>query len=157
MTNISKMPFIKWTGSKRKQAPYIVNQFPKKFDTYYECFLGGGSVMHELLNRIYNKEIKCNKIICSDINRDLIMLWQMFVDKDKRQKLFDYYCDLHNKLKERADYKSGNVTPEHIKKCQSLYYEKRDEYNDYIERNKYCEERAMLFFFGLLARLSMVL
>lgn len=146
MSDTSKMPFVKWTGSKRKQAPYIVDQFPKEISTYYECFLGGGSVMHELLNRIYNGKIKCHRIICSDINRDLIMLWQMLADKDKRQKLFDYYCNLHYKLKERAEYKGGDVTPEHVKKCQSLYYEKRDEYNGYIERNEYCEERAMLFF-----------
>ena len=30
---ISKTPFIKWTGSKRKQAPYIVDQFPKNINT----------------------------------------------------------------------------------------------------------------------------
>lgn len=40
-----KTPFIKWTGSKRKQAPYIVSQFPKEINTYYECFVGGASVL----------------------------------------------------------------------------------------------------------------
>lgn len=146
MGDTSKMPFIKWTGSKRKQAPYIVDQFPKEINTYVECFLGGGSVMHELLNRIYLGEITCKRIICSDVNIDLITLWRMLADKEKRQKLFDYYCDLHYKLKERAGYVGGDVTEEHVRKCQTLYYEKRDEYNGYIERNEYTEERAMLFY-----------
>ena len=99
MSDTSKMPFIKWTGSKRKQAPYIVDQFPQNIDTYYECFLGGGSVMHELLNRIYKGEIKCQSIVCCDINKDLIMLWEMLANKEKRQKLFDYYCGLHYQIK----------------------------------------------------------
>ena len=59
----NKQVFIKWTGSKRKQAPEIVDNFPKEINTYYECFLGGGSVLHELLNRIYSGEIKYKKII----------------------------------------------------------------------------------------------
>jgi DNA adenine methylase len=146
MTNISKTPFIKWTGSKRKQAPEIVNKFPKEINIYCECFLGGGSVLHEILNRIYNKEIKCNRIICCDINIDLITLWRMLADKSKRQKLLDFYNNLHYQLKERAGYIDGEITNEHVKKCQTLYYEKRDEYNRYIERKEYCDERAMLFY-----------
>jgi hypothetical protein len=40
---------IKWTGSKRRQAKQIVAQFPRKIATYYEPFLGSGSVLYELL------------------------------------------------------------------------------------------------------------
>jgi D12 class N6 adenine-specific DNA methyltransferase len=40
---------IKWTGSKRRQAKQIVAQFPRKIATYYEPFLGSGSVIYELL------------------------------------------------------------------------------------------------------------
>lgn len=130
MTKTSKMPFIKWTGSKRKQAPYIVSQFPKAIDTYYEPFVGGGSVMHELLNEIALGNIKCNKIICSDVNTDLIDVWNLFKNKDTRYKLYDFYCNLHQKLKDRAEYKEGDeVTREQVQKCQTLYYEQRDIYN----------------------------
>lgn len=147
MNEISKLPFIKWTGSKRKQAPYIVSKFPKEIDTYYECFVGGASVLHELLNEIYLGNIKCNKIICSDLNRDLINIWNIFIDKTKRQKLFDYYCNLHNELKYRANYVEGTeVTKEDIKKCQTLYYEMRNKYNSFIEKNIYNDERAMIFY-----------
>ena len=129
MATTSKTPFIKWTGSKRKQAPEIVDKFPKEIDTYYECFLGGGSVMHELLNRIYNKEIKCNRVVCCDLNKDLIHVFNIFKNKDTRKKLFDYYCELHYKLKEMADAEHTEDPYEQIKKCQVLYYQKRDELN----------------------------
>lgn len=64
-------PVIKWSGSKRSQASEIIKYFPKNIDTYYEPFIGGGSMMRELLD----SDIKVNKIICSDINEDLINLW----------------------------------------------------------------------------------
>lgn len=146
MSNICSKPFIKWTGSKRLQAKAIVNKFPKEINTYCECFLGGGSVLHEVLNRIYNGEMKCNRIVCCDINTDLITLWRMLADKTRRQKLLEFYSELHYKLKERAGYTEGDVTKEHVKKCQTLYYEMRDKYNGYIERKEYCDERAMLFY-----------
>lgn len=129
MPEISKTPFIKWTGSKRKQAPEIVDKFPKKINTYYECFLGGGSVMHELLNRIYKKEIQCNRIICCDVNKDLINIFNIFKNKETRQKLLNYYSNLHYKLKELADVENTKDPYEQIKKCQVLYYEMRDKLN----------------------------
>lgn len=143
---ITTKPFIKWTGSKRSQAKVIVDKFPKEINIYCECFVGGGSVLHELLNRIYNKEIKCNRIVCCDINTDLITLWRMLIDKNKRQKLLEYYTCLHYKLKARAGYIDGPMTTEHVKLAQTLYYEMRDKYNEYIVNDIYNEERAMIFY-----------
>lgn len=144
--SLTKMPLIKWSGSKRKQAPYIVSKFPKYIDTYYECFVGGGSVFHELLKQIYEGNIKCNHIVCSDINKDLINIWNMFLNKDTREELFNYYCELSTELIRRAEI---DTTPNHrdqVKKCQSLYYEMRSKYNSYIDNNEYSKERTMIFF-----------
>lgn len=145
-TKISKTPFIKWSGSKRKQASYIVSQFPKIIDTYYECFVGGASVLHELLNQIALGNISCKHIVCSDINKDLINVWNMFVDKNTRQQLYNYYCDLYNELVRRAEV---DITPDlrdQVAKCQSLYYEKRDQYNKWIDNNEWPIERTMTFY-----------
>ena len=125
----SKTPFIKWTGSKRKQAPEIVDKFPKKINTYYECFLGGGSVLHELLNRISIGEIECNKIVCCDINKDLINVFNIFKNKDTRHKLLEYYSNLHYQLKEMADIENTPDLSEQVKKSQVLYYQQRDKLN----------------------------
>jgi len=69
---ISKFqPVIKWSGSKRTQSENIISKFPKQIDTYYEPFCGGCSILRQLLD----SDIKVNKYICSDINRELIELW----------------------------------------------------------------------------------
>lgn len=66
-------PVIKWSGSKRKQSQEIISHFPNEINTYYEPFVGGGSVMYQLLS----SNIKVNRLVCSDINEDLIKLWNM--------------------------------------------------------------------------------
>jgi len=139
----NKQVFIKWTGSKRKQAPEIVDMFPKEIDTYYECFLGGGSVLHELLNRIYSNEIKCNKIICCDINPDLIGIWNML--KNNRQELFDSYVEQYNeviRLKNEAKARTDDEA-EITKHMGTLYYANRDKMNSLPPG---CDERIKLFY-----------
>lgn len=90
-------PVIKWTGSKRKQSEEIISHFPKEIDTYYEPFLGGGSVMYRLLI----SEIKINNLICSDVNEDLINLWNMIKIEPKR--LAEGYESLWNELNKDDD------------------------------------------------------
>lgn len=67
-------PVIKWSGSKRSQSNEIINLMEdREYDTYYEPFVGGGSVLFQLLKS--NKRFK--KYVCSDINNDLISLWNL--------------------------------------------------------------------------------
>ena len=79
---ISKMPqgkprsdscLVKWTGSKRTQARAIVSRFPEKIRTYYEPFVGGGSILYEVLGG----RLAVNRIRCSDTCAPLIALWQL--------------------------------------------------------------------------------
>ena len=37
-------PFVKWAGGKQNLAAHLVGYFPSAFETYYEPFVGGGSV-----------------------------------------------------------------------------------------------------------------
>lgn len=37
-------PVIKWSGSKRSQSDEILKHFPNEIDTYFEPFVGGGSI-----------------------------------------------------------------------------------------------------------------
>lgn len=59
-------PVIKWSGSKRSQAKVIVDNAPENFNTYYEPFLGGGSILYA---------INPKKAVCGDICKPLIDLW----------------------------------------------------------------------------------
>ena len=85
-------PVIKWSGSKRSQANKILEFFPKEIDTYYEPFVGGGSVIKKLLS----SDIKVNRYICSDINNDLIDLWNLI--KSSPVLVADRYEEMWNEL-----------------------------------------------------------
>jgi DNA adenine methylase len=84
---------VKWLGSKRRQARSIVERFPRRIETYREPFLGGGSVLYELLV----SEIKVERIECSDICRPLIGIWKLA--KKKPDVLLASYSRLWNRLR----------------------------------------------------------
>jgi len=44
-------PFVKWVGGKQAIASKLIEYFPTTFRTYYEPFIGGGSVFFSLLPR----------------------------------------------------------------------------------------------------------
>lgn len=67
----SFQPVVKWSGSKRTQAFTIISRFPKTFNTYYEPFIGGGSVLYALHPQ---------KAVCGDICSPLIALWNKIKD-----------------------------------------------------------------------------
>lgn len=90
-------PVIKWSGSKRSQAENIISYFPKEIDTYYEPFCGGASVLRRLLS----SNIKVNRYICSDLNSDLIELWNEI--KDNPAQVFNHYKILWNEMNSSED------------------------------------------------------
>lgn len=113
MVIIKFEPVIKWSGSKRALSEEIVKYFPKEIDTYYEPFCGSCSVMFQLLN----SDIKVNKYICSDVNKELI----------------DYFNIVkNNPVSIYKEYKSRwetLISFDEIKDKQIYYNEIRDSYN----------------------------
>lgn len=63
--------FIRWPGGKRWLVPMLLNVCPNDFETYYEPFLGGGSVYFAL---------EPKRAVISDINAELINLYQIMRD-----------------------------------------------------------------------------
>lgn len=91
---------IKWSGSKRSQSSSICDKIPNKsFETYYEPFCGSSSVLIELLKR--DDKYKFDKFQCSDINYDLINLWNYI--KDNPIQLMIGYSELW------TEYNSTNI------------------------------------------------
>lgn len=90
-------PVIKWSGSKRSQANEIINYFPKEFETYYEPFCGGCSVLRALLE----SDIKVKNYVCSDINEGLIDLWNVI--KDDPVSVIQIYKELWTELNKDND------------------------------------------------------
>jgi DNA adenine methylase len=69
-------PFVKWAGGKRQIITSLEGHLPKKFNTYFEPFLGGGALLFHLLNQSPN--LKCS---ISDLNSDLILAYITIRDK----------------------------------------------------------------------------
>lgn len=61
-------PFLKWVGGKTQILKEVMSQFPESIQNYYEPFLGGGSVLLEVLER----DIVKGTIYASDLNGHLI-------------------------------------------------------------------------------------
>lgn len=112
MTKIQ--PVIKWSGSKRKQSEIIVSHMPNKIKTYYEPFVGGGSVFIQLLH----SDIKFDRVVCSDINKDLIDLWKMI--KYNPQYLIEEYNRMWNEMNSTND----------ISTKKEYYFNIRKEFNE---------------------------
>lgn len=100
-------PLIKWTGSKRPIAEKITSYFPKEIETYYEPFVGGGSIFFQLLKN--NVDVKKFKL--SDKNSSLIEILKIV--KDNPQELILSYNDKWHKLQ----------------KDPNFFYTQRDIYN----------------------------
>lgn len=103
-----RQPLIKWTGSKRKLAKTIISYFPEEIDTYYEPFLGGGSVFLQLLKNNHNVQ----KYIVSDININSIDIFNIV--RNNPNLLIEEYTKHWNLLYNDKEY----------------YYVVRDEYNN---------------------------
>ena len=91
-------PVVKWSGSKRSQCFEIVNHFPQSIDTYYEPLCGGASVCRALIE---SKEHNVNHYVCSDLNQDLINLWNAV--KDNPEGVADNYKALWTELNRSKD------------------------------------------------------
>jgi len=72
----SPKPFVKWAGGKRQLITSLEVHLPKKFNIYFEPFLGGGALLFHLLNQSPN--LKCD---ISDLNSDLILAYITIRDK----------------------------------------------------------------------------
>jgi DNA adenine methylase Dam len=98
----SFQPVIKWSGSKRFQANTIAKFFPR-FKTYYEPFLGGGSVLFA------TDPIMA---VCGDICIPLIELWKA-IQRSPEALIDSYSQDWENLQTEGYTY----------------FYEVRDRFN----------------------------
>lgn len=69
-------PVLKWVGGKTQIIDDVLTLFPTNIKNYHEPFLGGGSVLLELLTRVKEGKIKVSgKIFASDVNPNIIHLY----------------------------------------------------------------------------------
>ena len=114
-------PFVKWAGGKRQLLSQIRERMPKKYNNYFEPFVGGGAVFFELLPE---------KALINDINRALINAYRRICNSPK-----DFLGSI-NKLDEDMG-EDG----------KKYYYALREHYNDKLMREEFDTELAALFVF----------
>ncbi|MFH2020251.1 MAG: DNA adenine methylase [archaeon] len=103
-----KLPiFIKWAGGKEKLLSQFKPFLPKKLETYYEPFLGGGAVFF-----FVSQIVKPKKIVLSDVNHLLIELYKN-VKEDPDQLIQLLQVHKENHLVGKSEY----------------YYKMRDKFN----------------------------
>lgn len=139
MTNVTKAtPFIKWVGGKTQILSDIHSYFPNKISTYYELFLGGGSVLISLLES--EVDVKTYKVY--DINPHLI---QCYVDiQQNHLELLNRLSELTEIFRNASEYKA--VPREKIPIHETLedasvsrthlYYYIRSEYNKLMKHTR---------------------
>ena len=126
MGNSNVAPFVKWAGGKRQLLSQIKERMPKKYNYYYEPFVGGGAVTFELL--------PANALI-NDINKALINAYRQICNVPEA------FLEAVNKLdSEMLEKRTEDLGKEY-------YYFLREHYNDKLMKAEYDVELAALFVF----------
>ena len=74
-------PLLKWLGGKTQIIDKIISKFPKKINNYYEPFIGGGSI---LINLLQQKDIIIKgNIYVYDLNKSLIDFYKSIQSNPK--------------------------------------------------------------------------
>ena len=110
-------PFLKWVGGKTQIIDTIISKIPNNINTYYEPFIGGGSVFLALLSDVINKKRIIKKMILSDKNKSLINTYNII--KNEPKKLISQLKILSNKYYNKKS----------LSKKEEFYYEMREKYN----------------------------
>ncbi|HVZ89567.1 MAG TPA: DNA adenine methylase [Polyangia bacterium] len=68
-------PFLKWAGGKRQLLPRILDLAPRRIETYYEPFVGGGAVFFGLA-----AERRFARAVLADANPELVNCYEQVRD-----------------------------------------------------------------------------
>lgn len=134
-------PFLKWAGGKNQLLPVFNQRLPTKIlenktiERYVEPFVGGGAMFFNL-----KKKYKINESVVSDINRELMIAYQVI--KNDHKELISLLMDTEKHHLEMDE--EGR---------KENYYLIRKEYNnkftdmDFVNyNNRWIERTAYLIF-----------
>ena len=107
-------PFLKWAGGKGQMAPAIVARSPRRIETYYEPFLGGGAIFFALAADL---ALTPRRAVLNDANRDLMTVYEVVRDDLDRliarlETLAEAYLALAAPERVRCYYEQRERTPD---------------------------------------------
>jgi len=114
--NKLSQPFLKWAGGKRQLLPEIRKHIPKKYNTYYEPFVGAGAVLFDLQPK---------KAVINDVNVELVNVYnviknnveELIEDLKKHENDKDYFYAIRD-LDRKPEY--NELSP--IEKASRLIF-----------------------------------
>lgn len=128
------LPCVRWAGGKKYMTHEIISMFPRRMNSYYEPFVGGGSVLFALLAHKQAGTIAVNgSIYASDVNRGLI---EMFNTIQR---------NVEPLIQELAAIDNGYMGE--VDERESYYYAMRTVYNNLSDEEKYSVKGTALFIF----------
>lgn len=96
-------PFLKWAGGKRWLIPHIEHLLPKKFNRYFEAFLGSGSLYFHLQPK---------NAILTDSNEKLINTYKALQERPEKVirelSLMSYSEDKYYLVRDRLNKNGSN-------------------------------------------------
>lgn len=106
-------PFVKWAGGKRQLLEYIRPLIPKKYNRYFEPFIGGGALYFDLRPPVAH---------LNDINEQLIVTYRWIKKAPfEVMECLDKYDLMLRKLNDDE--------------AKIYYYSVRDKYNKILEKD----------------------
>ena len=130
-------PCLKWVGGKTQLLSHIKTPLLNtSFDTYYEPFVGGGSMLLMIISMMEKKQIHLKKIMVSDINWQLICLYNFIKNNpyelmNEIDRLYESY-NTANVIKYEKRHKCNLTTLENAISHGKMYvyYYFRKQYNE---------------------------
>ncbi len=116
-------PFVKWAGGKRQLLPAIEQRLPKKFNNYFEPFVGGGALFFKLAPK---------NATVNDINAALVNTYNQIKNEPEDVMSFlDIYDRQHALASEQKTY----------------YYSVREEFNEALLTSEFDARAAALLIY----------
>ena len=147
MKNSYPKPILKWVGGKTQIVDKLLQEFPTEINNYREIFLGGGSVLFALLDRVKKCETQIHgKIHAYDANDSLISVYKNI--QTNHEELYNGVQELIKEMNECGDGEI-NRKPANIQEATSAkenyYYWIRNKYNHLTDK-KTTTASAMFIF-----------
>ena len=115
------LPTLKWIGGKKEQLKYIIPHILenlKKANVYIEPFVGGGSVIIELLKQCLKNDIFDKTFKCYDINEILIEMFNEIKDEPeeliRKLKVIEHQNSKEDYLRIRDEYNANPTADKFI-------------------------------------------
>lgn len=116
-------PFVKWAGGKTQIIDKIRDLAPKKYNTYFEPFIGGGAVFFDFAPET---------AVISDLNHELISSYVCFQNSDYFKQLIEELVKHQNNHNEKYYYEVREMDrtegykdlPIYVKAARMIYLNK---------------------------------